>query len=348
MNRIKKIVCLLLVVIMMFAMSACGKAGKWIAKTSEIELPVGLYIYYLAEYYEYASYLVEDTSKSPLSQNVVYTDEDDKEVRKNAAEWIEEMTLNTCRVILSILTECEKKGITLTVEELDKVREAAKNEWNNYGTSLEQYGISKSSIEFLYRYNTLLEKYYDSLFGPEGSEKVVTDAEVKTFFEEKYSHIEYFSYYLGSNTTNSDYDSMVQYAKDLAAQVSAGTITISKALEKYNAAYSDTKTLTDEHVQTEKDYQEDFYKNFINLPSGSCVSFTFDNYAYIVYKHDIKEDSEYFDENLAYIRRQMYSDEFNELLKTMEENLVFESNAKAIKKYSAKWFEKLISSIAAG
>ena len=70
MKQMKKYLTLLLAAAMLVTMTACGSVGKWIMKTDDLEVPVGVYTMYESVYYQYAKYYVSDSSKSPLKQDL--------------------------------------------------------------------------------------------------------------------------------------------------------------------------------------------------------------------------------------------------------------------------------------
>ena len=349
MKGFKKAVALLLVVLSVLALSSCGKVGKWIIKTDNAEVPVGLYISNLSNYYAYATYMVENKNNSPLGQTVEIPAEDDKPAeKKDAGKWMQEMAMNSCLTVLNLLERCNAAGIELTKEEEEEVEAAVQSDWSTGAASYEASGVSLNTVRLVYRYEALMVKYFDYLYGNEGVHEVVKDETVKEYYLDNFTKIEYFRVYMGSYTSGSkEYDAVVEYLRGLANQVYSGKLTLEKAMEEYNKKYEASRTLTLERKEAKAQYEEEFYKKFISMKNEGCTSFVYDNYAYVLVKHDVAKDTEYLEEHLDSIRMEMKTEEFSDLLLEQEDSLKFTTNEAALSKYNPKWVEKMREKTAA-
>lgn len=342
MKRFKKAAALLLVVLTVLSLSSCSKVGKWIAKTDEAEVPIGLYISSLSNYYAYATYMVEDKEKSPIGQMVEITDEETEEKEKrDAVEWIQEMAMENCIAILNLMHRCNEVGITLNEEEKASVDAATQTKWNEQGESYEKNGIAMSSVRLIFEYQALTLKYFEYLYGAEGTKEAISDEAAKEYYVDNYSYIDYFRVYLGNYKENSDdYEDRVEFADDLSQKIHTGKLTLEDALKEYNAEFKENRTITTERKETKVDYKEDFYKKFSALKAEGCTSFIYDNYLYVLVKNDVEKDTEYMENNLADVRMQMKSEEFSNFLMEQVDELEYTVNEEAKKKYSPKWMEK--------
>ena len=339
MKLTKKVAAAVLAILMAFSATACSNVGSWAVKTDSKEIPVGVYIAYLQSAYSSAYYMTEDTTKSPIGQTVTVDDE-----KIDAEQWIKDQAMDSSKNLLTVMELCDAANITLSDSEQSAINESVDSAWDSNSASYEKLGIAKTSLKELYQFSKLSEKYFDSLYGANGS-SAVSDAEVKEYFTKNYSSIKYFSVSLKDSSNNAlgteDQQKIETELNGIKDTYEAGEKTFAEIVDEYNAKHSSaTVKMTENIAVLSNSYSEDFYKNLTNVKPGKAAVFTYGSYMYVVAMYDIEKETDYLKNNAAKIRHAMKDTEYTELVKTEMGKRTFTVNDAAQNKYSPSWMEK--------
>lgn len=69
--------------------------------------------------------------------------------------------------------EMERLGLTMTDDDYTQAQQTTDSYWSLFGTSLEEFGIAKTSFDIAYsQYNTMYLKVFEALYG-EGGEREI-------------------------------------------------------------------------------------------------------------------------------------------------------------------------------
>lgn len=343
MKQIKKMLAVLLVLVLMLTMTSCsGSVGKWIARTENTEVPVGAYLMYESVYYQYATYYVKDYTKSPLKQDVTTGEGDDK-VTMNGSDWIKKQTMDIISNAITVYEECKRLGIKLTDAEKDIVLDDAATMWEQNAASYKQVGVGQKSLEYMYEYNELYTKLFDSIYGTKGT-KPVKDEDLKKYVTDNYDSVHYFSVSLkdANNKTLSkeEQNKIEDELEALGEKLNSGE-EFDKIVAEYNKAH-EKATVTAKHVVgvMEDQFASDLYKKLDKCEPGSAVVVEYSNYMYLLYREKIEDAvDEYLKENADTIRHEMKDEEYTKYLEEAEKKLTIEINDAAVEKYSPKWIE---------
>ncbi|MCI1966059.1 MAG: hypothetical protein LKJ17_08025 [Oscillospiraceae bacterium] len=238
MKRMKKLAALLLSAAMLVSTAACSTDKSWCAKDDSLTVPIGSYVYDLYAAYYSASNKVSDTTKDVLEQKI-----DDKD----AKTWIRETALNSVKSIFVINQKMKDLNLTLTDDETAAVKTNTDTFWNSYGSTLENFGIAKSSYTLAAaEYGTKYQKVFEATYGKDGT-KAVADDELKSFFEKNYTDFSYVMCKLYKTDSSGNYsasfsDEEKKKAKQefdgYAAKINAGTMTLQQAADAYKSVDS--------------------------------------------------------------------------------------------------------------
>lgn len=221
----------MLVLAMICSLGACSNQ-KWIVEANGNTIPIGAYIYNLYVADSKAKSMVENTSESPLKQDIkdedssssssssedtastesvaedgtsteTTTDSTSEEASSsentdetnamNGEEWIEATALGEVKTMLAVDSMMEEMGVSLTDEELQEAQTQSQSMWAYYAKTLQNLGVSQDS--FILASGVYLkksEKLFTAIYD-QGGTQAVSDEEVNNNFLANYVDYEYFS-----------------------------------------------------------------------------------------------------------------------------------------------------------
>lgn len=182
-NVLKKLTAAALALAMCLSLAGCyDENNTWAAKSGDVTLPIGSYIYYLnSAYSEAAAKVSSDT------EVLKATIED-----KDATAWIKDRAMEYLDAYFYIENKFNELGLELTDEEKAEAQTNTSNTWAYYKTTFETNGIAQSSFHQAYSlYNMKYQKVMEALYS-EGGELAIPEDELKTYFTENYYTYEYF------------------------------------------------------------------------------------------------------------------------------------------------------------
>lgn len=308
MRNFTKILCVVLALIVALSAASCSLSPQYSYKTDEVELPIGVYIYYLYNAYNEAQSLAQksdkydseagtyDGSKSFLQLEI--TDDDGNTAV--AENWIMDKAAEYMDQAVAMYHEYNKLGATIDEAQEKDYRSSYKDYWENgyeyYGyaqpalkETYEPYGIGFDSFFLVsVTLNLMMDSVFDAEYAVDGPE-AVSDEELHKYFEDNYTSYHYFSANLyvttdqpvtdedGNESTESVNTPMPEgevekYTSDFngyAAEVEGGTA-FSDVLSKYNEAYSASATSTDTITKMDADTEDELQKAIIALEPGKA------------------------------------------------------------------------------
>lgn len=191
MKVMKRIFAALLCIVMCISMAGCYNQDKsWCVQDGDIQVPVGIYRYYLFLAYDEAAALVSE----------------DEEVLKAtvegvpAEEWITNRALDYVRCYLWVDEKNAELGFELSEAESENAKSGTAYLEQNTSAAFEDLGISTSSFTKAYgEYNIKFKKLFDYYYG-EGGEKAIDKEELR----ELYCSDQYFYEYIYAYITETD------------------------------------------------------------------------------------------------------------------------------------------------
>lgn len=348
MKRFKKIAAVLLAAVMLASTAACSSDKSWAAKneSNSLTVPVGSYIYDLYAAYYSASSKVSDSSKDVLKQKID---------NKDATTWIREKALNSVKEIFVIDQKMKDLKLSLTDAEQSTVKSNTDTFWNSYQSTLEGFGIAKSSYQLAAtEYGAKYQKVFNAVYGKGGS-KAVPDDELKSFFEKNYTDFSYVLCKLYKTDSSGNYSASLSDDEKKKAEaefngyvskISAGTMTLQQAADAYKSVDSNiaVQSETSDLKTNTAGYPDDLIKLLDGMKAGETKAAEIsDGYLYIlVTKNDItkKTDEQMKTDSgrsglLADYKGKEFSDEISKEADTLTGVTV---NEKAINSYNPSMF----------
>jgi hypothetical protein len=288
-KSLKRAVAALLAVVMMVSVTACSTDKSWAMKNDTLTAPIGAYIYYLYAAYQSASSSVKDTTKPVLDQQID---------GKNAETWIKEKALNYTKMLFLVNDKMKELKLTLTDAETKSNSDTTDSTWEQYGTTLEKYGISKSSLNLAYSdYYAKYQKIFTATYG-KGGPKAVSDADLKTYFEKNYTDFSFV--YKPLSTTDASGNATALSAAETAAvkkefdAYAADVKSGKKTMQQIADAYKSSSKATTEQLQsdtavlsTSSSYPAEFVTLLQGMKPGEVKSAEISGTYFVIMKNDI-------------------------------------------------------------
>ena len=277
------------------AMTGCYSEDKaWSAKRGDDTAPIGAYIYYLSSAYSEALGKVEDASKPVFDQKI-----DDKD----GTQWVKDRAKESLQQMYYVDQTFEDLGLELSDEDQSQISSLTSYQWSYYGTIYDQYGIAKTSLERAYsEFIVKYQKIFNTMYGKDG-EKAVSDEEIRTFYEDKYTDFEYFT----CSYTTTDEDGKSQDMSDeekeeakkqfegYVTKIKDGDLTMETAAEEYQKSIESENELLQSQtldLETEASYfPEEFTEKLKSMKEGEVayVDLPDSNKFYVIQKNSISK-----------------------------------------------------------
>jgi hypothetical protein len=372
MRNFTKILCVVLALVVALSAASCSLTKQYSYKTDDVELPIGIYIYYLQSAYNEAQSYAQKSDKYDSEAGTYDGDKsflkmeitDDDGVTAVAENWIKDKADENMKEACAVYYEYNKLGATLDEATSEYYTSYYQQYWEQLAETYEGYGVSfdsfiQAGITIPLMRSAVFEKEY-AVDGP----MAVSDEEVLTYFNENYTSYHYFSANLyttetqtvtdaDGNESEDDIDTsmsdeeIARYEAKLnayAENVAAGKATFAKALEVYNRAFGDEATATENVEVIDEDTEDEILQTILSMKEGEAVTkITGEGDArkiYLIYKEPIADQAEYpkdHDHRDAIVSK-MKTDDFNELLKTLATTINI-SVSSACGSYSPSMFE---------
>ena len=350
--------------------AGCSLNKEWSYKTSEKELPIGVYIYMLNNAYSeakgYAEKLKDYSSEKDSWLDMEITDDDGN--KAVARQWIKDKAEENCLTFLVVEDQMKKENATFDEANLKERQELYKQYWEvgiqeqyqqtpALSKSYEKYGISLESFNYVHADASLKQQaLFDAMYGKGGS-KEVKDDELNKFFTDKYVSYSYYTQPLYTATTDESGnqknvaldDKKIKEYKDLFEGY-AKDIKNGKSMDDVNKAYqkeSNDDTIeptSNTEVLDEVAMGDEVKKALKELDSKQATTVTIGEKEnatlYFIYKDDIKEVSKTYlkdGSQKKQVLQEMKADEFKDYLKSETKKLKYEKNG-AVDSYDPKMF----------
>lgn len=348
---------------------------EWSYRTSNEELPIGVYIYSLNLAYSqaetFAKELKDYDSSSDSWLDMEITDDDGK--KAVAKDWIKDEAKTICLTYLVINEQLKAEGVEITDDMIASADEAAKTNWNvgPYAAmgymdyimpmkdTLEKYGVSFESFAYCTNeYSTRSQALFDAMYN-EGGSQAVSDEELTKFFTENYTDYKYIpvnlytssadeagqatSVALSDKEVKKIKDEIDGYTKDINGGKSFDDVL--KAYMKANKIEADPSVKAVDIVKESTSLGDELKEAIGKLKTNKAATVQVGKgetaVYYLVFKGDIQKDvDEYINNeaNRASVLDKMKKDDYDKYLRDLAGKLDAEENTSVINKYNPNMF----------
>lgn len=348
MKQIKKILVVCLAALLVLSLGGCtlNKGTTWIAKSGDITLPSGFYIINVSNVYTNAiSVLQQKYLEDTTSVNL-------KDLWKNKLDdlsvndWITQETKQNVINYFTILQEFDKQGFSFDEADLALIEQEVEEYWQDSASYLES-GVSKESIRLQVESRYRSRILFNSIYG-KGGEKAVSDADLKKYYAENYTDIQYIA------VPTKDIEADVLKArkemveKNIArARDGEDFFTILKETEyaliqEDGTATADLPAREEDHYDalisssTESYYPEALIAELGKMKADEVKVVTTDDALILVKKLDPMADSENFEQTRESLLSALKNEEFTDLVKELGKDVAVSFNNSSVKRYAAK------------
>lgn len=356
MKNFSKILCVVLALVMALSAASCALSPQYAYQQDDIEIPIGVYIYYLYSAYNTAQGYAQksdlydsetgkyDGKKSFLKMEI--TDDDGNTAV--AEDWIINKAEEDLKNAVAINTKFNELGCTIDQTEIDSTQTYYKSYWDqSYAEQFEAYGVSFDSFfEAAYMLPVKESEAFKAEYGTDGP-SAVSDEELSAYFKENYTSYKYFSANLytsaaedttdGSAETASvntplSEDEIAAYQKDFnsyASTLSEGG-SYDDVVEKYKEAYDVTDDPTTANVEViDADTTDELLKTIKDMKDGQAMTIEIGDdenskQLYLLYREPIENQLEAYtdpEQHKDDVLSSMKHEEFDDLLKKLAEDM---------------------------
>lgn len=365
MKNFTKILCVVLALVMALSVASCSLTKQYAYQQDDIELPIGVYIYYLYSAYNDAQTLAQqsdlydaqtgkyDGKKSFLKIEI--TDEDGNTAI--AEDWIKDKAAEKLGTTVAIQKKFNDLGCTVDEAELKQAESYIKQSYwdQSLSATLEPYGVSFESF-FLAEYTiNISEKNaaFKAEYGSGGPSEVST-ADMTDYFTKNYTSYKYFSANLytsendgqatdgttetaSTNTPLSDEEiekykaSFEGYASDISDGGS-----YSDAVAKYMEDYDVSEDPTTENVEIiDAETTDEILKTIKDMKDGQAMTLEVgedenSKQIYLIYREPIEDEIDAYindAEKSGTVLESMKKDDFDTMLKNLATDMGVEPSS---------------------
>lgn len=199
--NIKKIAALGCAAAMLGSLTACGEKTTWGAVIDGVQIPAGVFIYYLdTANYEAQQKLNEQTDTSgdlspegaaaQSSETVtlpLYSSQIDG---VDSKQWIYDRATELMQEYAAVEAKFDEYGLTLTDDDKQSAQVYLDQIWDYAGDYYTSMGVSENSYKSIFLNSSKKQKLFETIYS-EGGERAVSDDEIKTYLDENYALINY-------------------------------------------------------------------------------------------------------------------------------------------------------------
>lgn len=221
MKLLKKISAGIVALAMSTSLFGCGEGTTWAAKSGDITIPAGIFIYYeMSSYYEALNLLKED------DETVTKVTKNDKVEDTPALEWIQNKSFDKMRQYIAVENKFNELGLTLSEEDESSVDSMVQYYMSYYADNYTENGISEDSLRkaFLsdYKYSAIFQKYYVEEDGLEP----VAESDIKDFYKDEFARVKMVEIKLKDGSGNllkgEDKEDAIEMAEDYLKRAKDG------------------------------------------------------------------------------------------------------------------------------
>lgn len=334
MKFIKKAAAAVVAASLTFSLCSCNDLS-WAAKIGdEKTVPIGMYIYSMAETYRSAVTNSQLSSYSELSEQTIEVSGSDM----SAIEYLDSEGKKAIKSYVGLYQMAKDMDIKLSDEEIESAVSSAEDVYETDKEVFEKIGVAQSSIEEYYKDSALRTLVFQAKYGEDGTEEV-SDKELKTFFKENYASINFIQQYFynddGTAMSEDEKEALIKKYKDIKSKAEKGKIKFTDTCKEYaNNATSYKGGYTDSISRF--DTEDENGKEVLSLKTGKFTLLITDSAIALIQKATLDKDGSKFKQyKSTLLLEYKYTDFVNELVDLGESMENVKYNDSAFEKFSS-------------
>ncbi len=334
MKFIKKAAATIIAASLAFSLCSCSDLS-WAAKTGDqTTIPIGMYIYAMAETYRTAVSNYQLNSSEELSEQTITVSDSDK----NAVEYLDNEAKKTIKSYVGALQMAKDMKIELTEEDVKSATAEAANIYNADKATFEKIGVAQSSIEEYYKSTALKTKVFDAKYGKDGTD-AIADKDLKKYFSENYANINFIQQYFynedGTAMSQKEKDALIKKYKTIKSNAEKGKIKFTDTCKEYAKNATNYKGGYTDSL-SRFDTEDENGREILNLKTGKYTLLITDSAIALIQKATLDKDGSKFKENRNNLLYEYKYEAFiKELIAIGERAENVEYNEAAFEKFSS-------------
>lgn len=334
MKFIKKAAAAIVAASLTFSLCSCSNLS-WAAKIGDdATVPIGLYIYGMAENYRTAVQNYELVTSQTLDEQTVTVSNSDK----SAVEYLDNEGIKLVKSYVGAYLMAEELGIELTDDEIESAESSAATTYETDQEVFEQNGIAQSSIEEYYKDVARKSNIFQAKYGEEGSDPIPTD-ELKEYFNTNYASVNFIQQYFynddGSMMSDDEIEALTQQYKDIQSQAEKGEIKFTDKCKEFSENATSYKSGYTDSVSRFNSEDEDGAK-ILALKEGEFTLLVTDSAIALLQKAPLDSDGSRFEQyRSTLLIEYKYNDFLKELIDYAESADNVQFNDAAFEKFSS-------------
>lgn len=212
---VKKLFAVLMALVIMLSMTACGDTS-WIINVDGEIVNSGLYIYYQSQGYTAAGYELAAEDQNYyyyMMYGLSYID--DSIGDQTVKDYMNEYALNMCEQYVVVERLFDQLGLELTEDDEALIDAQVNNLWNQSSDALEKAGISKATVKKAAT-STLKEEMVFNAYYEVGGLNGTTEEDIQGFLEDNYARIKYMTFPYADDVNDAVDQDRLNEALDMA------------------------------------------------------------------------------------------------------------------------------------
>ena len=340
MKMVKRALAMLLIAAIALSFTACSDT-TWAFEDNGQKYPAGVYLCQLLNAYSTASSKVEDSSKNILKQEID---------GQSASDWIVQEADRLVKEFLYVEREFANRQLELTEDDKLSVQNQLAYQWQYLESAYEKNGVAKSSLELVLTNTMKRQAIFKDIYG-EGGAQEVSEADLKTAFEEEYLKTRMITFSKksssGSELTESELSELETLARSYFDRAKNGEDMEKLIVERETelAEANDTELSHDHSEVTDHagilNYEDstmtdEVKEKFQNAKNDEILYIDDEAYIIVAQKQDILADSEDFDEYRDTVLNLLKGEEFDQMITEQIASLTPSYNSAALSRYTPK------------
>lgn len=358
MKFIKRTAAILLALVLCFSLIGCHPKNEVALTIGDTEFTSAFYSCALIQAIGEGRSEVETalSEKNESTANIDYFKQ--KIDGKSFTKWVEERTIEICRVFAYVKKVCEENNIVPDESELNMAKSYAESYWLYYGyaDAYTQCGISLDTYKDFFTYTVLLNTHFESIYGENGT-SAIPESEIKSNLSEKYILADVLKMSLDDGTGKLLPDESINMYKEkfegyktrLEAGEDFATIYVEQNGEAEEQAESEEEKPEDPYAQIfgaedTGDYATKYYNDLKDIAVGDVklINDEDEGMLLLLKKKDILGDPYYFNSMRDYIVNALKYDDYTADMKKASADMKINKNNYAIKNFGVKKISKII------
>lgn len=334
MKNLKRILAIVLVAVMAFAICGCHKKNETAIKVGDLK--------YTAAYYMCALVNADMSARQQVDTTDASADIYSQKIENKPYEtYVLDEAIKTIKENAAYKIKCDEAKLSLSKEQENELVSTVEYMWTSYGYSelFENNGVNKDTYTAFMRASYYKDIYFDYLYGKDGKNPV-TDDEISAFKNDNYCLADVLSVDLSTKETDEEKQTLSMQMEAFLTDLQSGTKTFNQIYEEYNQITDDQKQESYSRVvgSDKTDYADDNFDKIKAMAANEIQLLKNEDETKLtlVVKKDLASDTETNEQLNDVILHNLKDEEFENSITDFVKTLKFEEVKKSTKQFKIK------------